>query len=178
MLRPKRRPAPAESKRNSASSDASRRVADERNQAERASASEIRVPYEVVDEPEAGPASAASLIGERPAWDPAEHDVGRDGLVTAAEVLNISPKPIFDVTVFWMAPNGTAQLDSRHVDALQIEPFGRIRKQRPLGLLPGIAGVPVEVEFTDAAGLRWRKDRAGGLLRLDNGATTRDAQMD
>lgn len=99
-------------------------AADERNQAERGSASEIRVPYEVVDEPEAGPASATSLIGECPAWDPAEHDVGRDGLVTAAEVLNISPEPIFDVTVFWKAPNGTAQLDSRHVDALQIEPFG------------------------------------------------------
>ncbi|MBO9055463.1 hypothetical protein JYQ29_00515 [Curtobacterium flaccumfaciens pv. flaccumfaciens] len=93
------------------------RIADERAQAERVDVSETRVPFEVVDEPEAGPASAASLTGGPVEWEPAEHDVGRDGLVTVAEVLNTSPRPISDITLFWMAPGGNAQLDSRHIDA-------------------------------------------------------------
>lgn len=93
------------------------RIADERAQAERVDVSETRVPFEVVDEPEAGPASAASLTGGPVEWEPAEHDVGRDGLVTVAEVLNTSPRPISDITLFWMAPGGNAQLDSRHIGA-------------------------------------------------------------
>jgi hypothetical protein len=138
----------------------------ERAQASRVNVWESWVRWDTVDELEPLPATADSINGSFRIVNPAEYGADRRGEVPAATLHNASDQPIRDVVFYWMNPNGSAQLDSRPLGAAVVEPHQTVRKQRPRHLLDGLRSVPVELQFTDAAGRSWRMDRAGRLEKL------------
>lgn len=90
---------------------------------------------------------------------------GFPATVVAALVMNDSALPVHSVNVAWCNPKGPAVLETRHIYV--VAPRTQKAYARPSSLQSWGEDLPVEVDFADARGVHWKRDRNGHLTRLD-----------
>lgn len=82
----------------------------------------------------------------------------------AAIVQNDSSLPITDVWVRWCDAHGSGVLESRMIPT--VPPRSRRSIRRPWSLTQNPT-LPVEIDFADAHGVLWKRNRKGGVGELD-----------